>query len=699
MRIALVDPGFGKRSWNTFGQSHWSSIIHHGLCGLSACCKEAGYNDIHLLDIRTMKGLNDLESRFLELQADIVGISMRSCDINMVREIAERLKNVNPAVKIAVGGVHVSIDPESIKQNKVYDYIIAGEGELSFVKLIQALEKGEEFPRFCWGERPDLSNLPLVDRELYPYSTVINLPNYEGIFNPPMVTMLCSRGCLYNCSFCAPHSRTHFGKGVRLRPVQNVIAELRILFDRYEFNSVKFYDYTFTQYPEWVEEFCDLYAPIGKPFWIQSRADLVCHRPDLITQLKQVGLKMIGIGFESGSDKVLKFLRKGTTRDINLKAGQIVKSNGILLSASWMLGTPGEEEEDVQSTIGLSKQMKPHITSIAFFTPIPGNDLYTYCKERDLILNEDPEMWIEFSPEIPKIKGKDYERLRRAAAEIMGDRFGGKWIGRIIRYLYVKTKYHYRLRNFLVYCYSRWVNSWVYRLAIKRGGDDEAQRIKDFYHKRKNKNDSTYSYHFSLQREREIIEALRKVGLPFQDGKKVLDVGCGSGEILSYFLRSGALPENLYGIDLLSERIDHAKSLYPGVSFACCNAEKLPYPDEFFDVITQSTMFTSILDSGMKSAVTAEMRRVLKLDGIIIWHDYRFNNPFNPNVRGIGKTEIEQLFPDCQFDFKLINLNPFIARPLSRLSWRLCEVLEKVPILRTHWLVTIKKRNPSPDKR
>jgi hypothetical protein len=104
---------------------------------------------------------------------------------------------------------------------------------------------------------------------------------------------------------------------------------------------------------------------------------------------------------------------------------------------------------------------------VVFFTPIPGNDLYTYCKEKDLILNEDPEMWIEFSPEIPKIKGKDYDTLKKAAAEIMGDRFGGKLIGKFIRYLYVKTKYHYRIRSFLVYSYSKWVSSWVYALASK----------------------------------------------------------------------------------------------------------------------------------------------------------------------------------------------------------------------------------------
>ena len=456
MRICFVDPGFGDRSWNTFGQSHWTSIIQAGLCGLSACCKEEGFKDIHLLDIRCLKDWTDFEFRFRAISPDIVGLTMRSCDIVMNSEIAKRMKAVIPDVKIVVGGVHVSIDPEWVCKNPDYDYVIAGEGEITFVELIKTLADGREFQRFSWGKRPNLDKLPYIDRQLYPYDNLINLPNYEGVFKPPMVTMLCSRGCQYNCSFCAPHSRTHFGKGVRFRSVDNVIKELEVLYKTYHFECVKFYDYTFTQNPEWVKEFSKEYKRFGKPFWIQSRADLVVRNEELIELLAATGLKMIGIGFESGSDKVLKSLRKGATREINLQAARIVQKSNVLLSASFMLGTPQEDEEDLQATVALAKEIKADFTSVAFFTPIPGNDLYTFCKQNDLIISDDPEMWVEFSPGIPKIRGKDYGRLREAAAEIMGIRFGGKYIGKLIRFIYVKTKYHYKVRRLLVYLYSKY---------------------------------------------------------------------------------------------------------------------------------------------------------------------------------------------------------------------------------------------------
>jgi anaerobic magnesium-protoporphyrin IX monomethyl ester cyclase len=468
MRILFIDPGFGKRSWHTFGQSHWTSIIHAGICGLSACLKENGYSDIHLLDLRALRGWEDMEHAFTKIGPDLACLTMRSCDIDMDAQIARRIKKTSPKTKIVVGGVHCSIDPEGVAENQDYDFIIAGEGEISLVKLVEAIQRGSPFPRLSWGERPNLDELPFIDRELYPYKVSINLQNYEGVFRAPMVTMLCSRGCYYNCSFCAPHARVHFGRGVRFRSVQNVMKELELLYDRYAFECVKFYDYTFTQKADWVEEFCREYRRINKPFWIQSRADLVCNQERLIEMLAEVGLKMVGIGFESGSDKVLKDLRKGATREINLKAAEIVKKNGVLLSASFMLGVPTEEEEDVKATISLAKQMTPDFTSVSFFTPIPGNDLYDYCKKQGLILNEDPEMYVEFSPEIPKIKGKDYEKLKLAAEEIMGDRFGGKLIGKVIRFFYVKTKYHYRLRRILVFIYSRWVSGIFYHMMQRK---------------------------------------------------------------------------------------------------------------------------------------------------------------------------------------------------------------------------------------
>ncbi len=473
-RILMVDPGFGARSWDTFKESHWTSIIHQGLCGLSSCLQEKGYEDIHLADVRQLKSERTFDGRVQEIAPDIVAMTMRSCDMHMTRDLAYRIRNMAPQAKIVVGGIHVSIDPDYCLNLDCFDHVVQGEGEITFVELAEKLARDESPPRHLVGVQPDLDSLPWIDRELYPYHTTINKPNYEGVFKSPMVTMLCSRGCSFNCSFCQPHARKHFGKKVRMRNPQNVYEELKYLYERYRFNCVKFYDYTFTQYPEWVHEFCELYSEIAKPFWIQSRADLVVKYPELITILKKVGLKMIGIGFESGSDRVLRSLRKGTTREINLQAARIVKENGVLLSGSFMLGTPSERHEDVEATVSMAEEMKPEFTSVSFFTPIPGNDLYDECKEKDIIINDHPETWVEFSHDFPKLKGMDYKYLKNAAARIMGSKFGGRVLGRLIRYFYVKTKYNYRLRHYLVLLYCTWVQLPFHkifsRLSLPRKG-------------------------------------------------------------------------------------------------------------------------------------------------------------------------------------------------------------------------------------
>ena len=213
---------------------------------------------------------------------------------------------------------------------------------------------------------------------------------------------------------------------------------------------------------------------------------------------------------------------------------------------------------------------------------------------------------------------------------------------------------------------------------------DEVQRIKSFYRERKGKDDYIYSCHFSQERENEIKDALRKGGFISLASKNILDVGCGTGEILSYFLKEGVPKKNLYGIDLLPERIGKGKITYPDISFICGNAESLPFEDDFFDIITQSTVFTSILDYKMKQRIAAEMLRVLRMNGLIIWHDYRYNNPFNPHVKGIRKKEIMDLFPNCRFAFELINLNPIIAKLVGKFSWNMCELLRRIRFLWSH---------------
>jgi SAM-dependent methyltransferase len=227
---------------------------------------------------------------------------------------------------------------------------------------------------------------------------------------------------------------------------------------------------------------------------------------------------------------------------------------------------------------------------------------------------------------------------------------------------------------------------------------DEIYRIKEAYTKRDTLNKSRiYTYfnpsalYYSQQLERYIIIYLKRNGIDDLSRKHILDVGCGIGEVLRNFIRYRARPENLNGIDLLSDRVEIAKRLSPNINFKCGDASNLPYGDESFDIVLQFTVFTSILDSQMKKEIAGEMLRVLKPDGIIFWYDFHMNNPQNPDVKGVKKKEIYELFPDCSIYLKRITLGPPIARTIAPFSFLACYFLENLRIFNTHYIGIIKK--------
>lgn len=465
-----MDPGFGTGSFNTFGQSHWSSVIHHGLCSISAYAKSKGFKDFEVIDLRKLQGWDHFREQVKAKHPAVVGISMRSCDFNMVMKAVSMVKEVDDQIITVVGGVHPTVAPDEVAGNNKIDHIVIGEGEVSFVDLLQNIEAGRSNGRMIYGIKPNLDELPFDDRELYDYHVTLNLVSYPGVMKPPMVTMIGQRGCPFSCTFCAPHAQIMFGKKMRSRSPDHVIEELKELRRRYDFKSIKFYDYTFTMDRQWVYEFCEKYQRAGfkADILAQSRADLICRDEKLLKTLKEAGLKLMLVGFESGSQKVLDFLRKGTTVEQNLEAAKLLKKYGIMAGGSFMLGTPHETKEDVTKTVELVKKMRPHFTSVAFFTPCPGSALYDYCKEKNLsLLKNYDELWT-YAPSTPKIKGIDYEFLGKAVEEIMGSRFGGKISGKFIKIIYLRTKRMLKLRHFLIYCYSRWVGSRIYKIIQER---------------------------------------------------------------------------------------------------------------------------------------------------------------------------------------------------------------------------------------
>src|SRR6266850_747847 len=223
--------------------------------------------------------------------------------------------------------------------------------------------------------------------------------------------------------------------------------------------------------------------------------------------------------------------------------------------------------------------------------------------------------------------------------------------------------------------------------------DGEAVRIREAYARRQKGPQGRYSFldpsHLLLIQERdsELLSMISRYGVESLEGKRILEIGCGTGYLLRAFLQWGALPENVFGIDLLPERIEQARKLCPQrVRLESGNAAALDFPNASFDLVLQSTVLTSILDPEMRQRIAEEMLRVLKPGGFALWYDFFVDNPRNPDVRGVRRSEIRKLFPGCQIHLRRITLAPPIGRLVGRYSPFVYMLLSRSKILCTHYL-------------
>jgi SAM-dependent methyltransferase len=223
----------------------------------------------------------------------------------------------------------------------------------------------------------------------------------------------------------------------------------------------------------------------------------------------------------------------------------------------------------------------------------------------------------------------------------------------------------------------------------------EEDRIRSAYAARKGEGCYAESVagRFQIQeRERHVLRLLDRYQLMPLAGRKILEVGCGTGKWLRDLVAWGADPESLFGVELLQASAARARRLCPqSVTIECGSAANLSYESGSFDIVLQATVFTSVLDDNMRRAMAAEMLRVLRPNGIIVWYDFFLKNPWSSYVRPVTKVELRDLFPGCSLDLRRVSLAPPLTRLLAPRSWPACAVLSRVPPLCTHYLGAIRR--------
>jgi len=196
---------------------------------------------------------------------------------------------------------------------------------------------------------------------------------------------------------------------------------------------------------------------------------------------------------------------------------------------------------------------------------------------------------------------------------------------------------------------------------------------------------------FMERRNRTGATMLRRLGVFPNSRDRCLEVGFGNIGWLSELIDWGVSESNLHGIELYPDRARKVREILPGADLRIGDAVELPWGDQTFQLVVASTLFTSVLDNDVRRLIADEIIRVLAPGGALLWYDFAYNNPRNPNVRGIRRVEIKKLFPTLRGKIRTVTLAPPLARLIAPRWWTLATLLESIPLLRTHLIAVLIK--------
>lgn len=199
-------------------------------------------------------------------------------------------------------------------------------------------------------------------------------------------------------------------------------------------------------------------------------------------------------------------------------------------------------------------------------------------------------------------------------------------------------------------------------------------------------------WHTVQERQRAVLGLLARHGWHDLAARRAVEVGCGTGGNLLELLRIGFAPERMIGLELLPERLAHARRVLPeAVALHLGDACTAPVEPASCDLVLQATVFSSLLDDAFQQRLADTMWRWLKPGGAVLWYDFTMNNPHNRDVRGVPLARVRQLFPHGRIEAQRVTLAPPIARRACRLSPALYPLLNALPLLRTHVLAWVGK--------
>jgi anaerobic magnesium-protoporphyrin IX monomethyl ester cyclase len=337
--------------------------------------------DFDIFDER-LEPLHDwkLEKYIKEENISVVGISCTTPFIYRVFDIARTVKKISKGVKVILGGVHPSVMPNECLQNNDVDFVVRHEGEITLFEILKHIESGSEVCEVLGvsykknGRIIHNSNRPLID-------DLDSLPDFPfHLFKHNkhryIFRILTSRGCPYQCIFCS--ARSVSGRKYRYRSAKNVVNEIDTLINQVGIERISFADDTFTANKKRAIRLCELIIEKGfhknVQYYCMARGDTIDR--ELLEVMKEAGFLGISFGIETGSNRIMKNIKKGETVEDNIRAVRIAKELGFKVRGSFILGFPSETFAESLKTIKVALKNPFDFAMFNLPIPFPGTELY-----------------------------------------------------------------------------------------------------------------------------------------------------------------------------------------------------------------------------------------------------------------------------------------------------------------------------------
>jgi len=383
-------------------------------------------HDVKVVDFN-MEGapLKKLLKTIREFDPHMVGFTATTPQFEGTVNMARAVKNQSD-VPIIFGGNHVTVLPERSLMLEGVDLVMVREGEESFPAFLSEYEPGKTKYNTPGLGYLDENGQPVINTPAPAIEPLDNLPFVAWDLLPmekyrarlrPFANFMFSRGCPYNCIYCA--SKMTHGRKIRKRSLDHIMEELRMIERDYGIGFLAIWDDILTADRDFIMDFCErkMQEGIKMEFWGNTRVDKV--DPELLATMKKAGLRILTFGIETGNSATLEFIKKGTNLDQTRQAVEWTRNAGILPHGFLMINFPGETEKDIQNTIDFAFELKLPLFDMWSAVPYPKTKYEEICRNLGLIPGEDDQdfsnYWfvtdVFYNGQVPR------ERVRRMLAD------------------------------------------------------------------------------------------------------------------------------------------------------------------------------------------------------------------------------------------------------------------------------------------